>query len=136
MIDHVGFPVNDYDKSKAFYTTALAPLGYSLIMEVPGNLTESESPAAGFGRDGKPDLWIGGEGGASTKPLHVAIVAETRAAVDAFYAAALAAGGRDNGAPGIRAHYHPNYYAAFVLDPDGQNIEAVCHGGEQQLSYT
>jgi catechol 2,3-dioxygenase-like lactoylglutathione lyase family enzyme len=136
MIDHVGFPVNDYDKAKDFYAKALAPLGYTLIMEVSGDLTESKSPAAGFGRDGKPNFWIGGEGGASSKPLHVAIVAPTRAAVDAFHAAALTAGGRDNGAPGIRAHYHPNYYAAFVLDPDGQNIEAVCHGGEQQLSYT
>jgi catechol 2,3-dioxygenase-like lactoylglutathione lyase family enzyme len=136
MIDHVGFPVNDYDKSKDFYTKALAPLGYTLIMEVSSDLTESKSPAAGFGRDGKPNFWIGGEGGASSKPLHVAIVAPTRAAVDAFHAAGLMAGGRDNGAPGIRAHYHPNYYAAFVLDPDGQNIEAVCHGGEQQLSYT
>ena len=81
---------------------------------------------AGFGANGKPDFWIGGEGGLN-KPLHVAIVAKDRATVDAFYKAAMAAGGRDNGAPGIRAHYHPNYYGAFVLDPDGHNIEAVCH---------
>ena len=85
--------------------------------------------AAGFGADGKPDFWIGGEGGLN-KPLHVAILAGNRAAVDAFYHAAIAAGGRDNGAPGIRAHYHPNYYAAFVFDPDGHNIEAVCHAPE------
>ena len=85
-----------------------------------------EHPAAGFGANSKPDFWIGGEGGLD-KPLHVAIVAKDRATVDAFYKAAIAAGGRDNGAPGIRAHYHPNYYGAFVLDPDGHNIEAVCH---------
>jgi catechol 2,3-dioxygenase-like lactoylglutathione lyase family enzyme len=83
-------------------------------------------PAAGFGANGKPDFWIGGEGGLN-KPLHVAIHAKDRATVDAFYTAAMAAGGRDNGAPGIRAHYHPDYYGAFVLDPDGHNIEAVCH---------
>ncbi len=124
MIDHIGFPVSDYTRSKTFYTQALAPLGYSLIMEV--QQTENNAPAAGFGIGHKPDFWIGGEGGLD-KPLHVAIVASDRATVDAFYKAALAAGGRDNGAPGIRAHYHPDYYAAFVLDPDGHNVEAVCH---------
>ena len=125
MIDHIGFPVSDYARAKAFYTQALAPLGYSLIMEV----TEQDRPgesAAGFGAEGKPDFWIGGEG-ALNKPVHIAIAAKDRATVDAFHKAALAAGGRDNGAPGIRAHYHPNYYGAFVLDPDGHNIEAVCH---------
>jgi catechol 2,3-dioxygenase-like lactoylglutathione lyase family enzyme len=124
MIDHIGFPVSDYARSKAFYEQALAPLGYSVIMEVTD--TESGSPAVGFGRDGKPDFWIGGEG-RLTIPVHVAIAAKDRAAVDAFYHAALAAGGKDNGAPGLRAHYHPNYYGAFVLDPEGHNIEAVCH---------
>src|SRR5262245_8106185 len=117
MIDHIGFPVSDYARAKAFYEKALAPLGYSLIMEVSDDKTESGSPAAGFGADGKPDFWIGGEGGLKGV-LHVAIVAKDRAAVDAFYKAALAAGGKDNGAPGVRAHYHPNYYGAFVLDPD------------------
>ena len=102
----------------------MAPLGYVLIMEV--QQTENDAKAAGFGADGKPDFWIGGEGGID-KPLHVAIAAKDRATVEAFYKAALAAGGKDNGAPGIRAHYHPNYYGAFVLDPDGHNIEAVCH---------
>jgi catechol 2,3-dioxygenase-like lactoylglutathione lyase family enzyme len=126
MIDHVGFPVSDYARSKAFYEKALAPLGYTLIMEVGPEHTESGSPAAGFGVNGKPDFWIGGEGGLE-KPLHVAILAKERAAVDAFYKAALAAGAKDNGAPGLRPHYHPNYYAAFVLDADGHNIEAVCH---------
>jgi catechol 2,3-dioxygenase-like lactoylglutathione lyase family enzyme len=126
MIDHVGFPVSDYARSKFFYEKALAPLGYALVMEVTAAQTESGSPAAGFGIGGKPDFWIGGEGGLS-KPLHVAIAANDRSAVDAFYRAALAAGGRDNGAPGLRPQYHPNYYGAFVLDPDGHNIEAVCH---------
>ena len=124
MIDHIGFPVSDYARAKAFYAKALAPLGYVLIMEVQQN--EQDAPAAGFGRDGKPDFWIGGEGGLG-KALHVAILAQDRAEVDAFHAAAMAAGGRDNGPPGVRAHYHPNYYGAFVFDPDGNNIEAVCH---------
>ncbi len=127
MIDHIGFSVSDYDLAKAFYLKALAPLGYSLIMEAPAEVTESGKAAAGFGANGKPDFWIAGEGKLE-KPVHVAIVAKDRAAVDAFYQAALAAGGRDNGPPGIRAHYHPNYYGAFVLDPDGHNIEAVSHG--------
>jgi catechol 2,3-dioxygenase-like lactoylglutathione lyase family enzyme len=125
MIDHIGFPVSEYRRAKEFYTKALAPLGYTLIMEVTQDQT-GRPPAAGFGVDGKPDFWIGGEGGMN-KPLHVAILASDRGTVDAFYKAALAAGGRDNGAPGIRAHYHPDYYGAFVLDPDGHNIEAVCH---------
>ena len=124
MLDHLGFPVSDYARSKAFYEKALAPLGYSLIMEVVQ--TANDLPAAGFGANGKPDFWIGGEGGLS-KPIHVAITANDRATVDAFYRAAMAAGGKDNGPPGSRPHYHPNYYAAFVLDPDGHNIEAVCH---------
>lgn len=126
MIDHIGFPVSDYERAKAFYLKALAPLGYSLIMEVKQQDQTEGAPAAGFGSDGKPDFWIGGEGGLN-KPMHVAILAGARDAVNAFYRAAIAAGGRDNGAPGIRAHYHPNYYGAFVLDPDGHNIEAVCH---------
>ena len=125
MIDHIGFPVSDYARAKAFYLEALAPLGYTLIMEVTQQ-DQPGMPAAGFGADGEPDFWIGGEGGLN-KPMHVAILAKDRATVDAFYTAAIAAGARDNGAPGIRAHYHPNYYGAFVLDPDGHNIEAVCH---------
>ena len=124
MLDRTGFPVSDYARSKAFYLQALAPLGYALVMEVQQH--ENDAPAAGFGANGKPDLWIGGEGGLQ-RPIHIAIAAQNRAAVDAFYRAAIAAGGKDNGAPGLRPHYHPNYYAAFVLDPDGHNIEAVCH---------
>lgn len=126
MIDHIGFPISDYEKSKAFYAKALAPLGYSLVMEVSGDINGSGFPAAGFGANGKPDFWIGGEGGLS-KPLHVAMLAKDRATVDAFHRAALEAGGKDNGAPGLRPHYHKDYYGAFVLDPDGHNIEAVCH---------
>jgi catechol 2,3-dioxygenase-like lactoylglutathione lyase family enzyme len=124
MLDHTGFPVTNYARSKVFYEKALAPLGYVLIMEVAEN--DNDSRAAGFGADGKPDLWIGGEGGLN-RPIHVAIATRDRASVDAFYHAAIAAGGKDNGAPGLRPHYHANYYAAFVLDPDGHNIEAVCH---------
>ena len=124
MIDHIGFPVSDYARAKTFYLQALAPLDYTLIMEV--GQQENDALAAGFGADGKPDFWIGGEG-ALDRPLHVAFVAKDRAMVDAFYKAALAAGGRDNGAPGLRPHYHADYYGAFVRDPDGHNIEAVCH---------
>ncbi|HEY6258454.1 MAG TPA: VOC family protein [Xanthobacteraceae bacterium] len=124
MIDHIGFPVSDYERSKAFYVKALAPLGYVLVMEV--GQVENSDRAAGFGRNGKPDFWIGGEGGLNGV-LHVAITADDRAMVDAFHRAATAAGGADNGQPGLRPHYHPNYYGAFVRDPDGHNIEAVCH---------
>ena len=124
MIDHIGFPVADYARSKAFYLKALAPLGYALVMEVQQDA--NDSPAAGFGANGKPDFWIGGEGGLN-RPVHIAVAARDRPSVDAFYRAALGAGGKDNGAPGLRPHYHPNYYGAFVLDPDGHNVEAVCH---------
>jgi catechol 2,3-dioxygenase-like lactoylglutathione lyase family enzyme len=135
MIDHVGFAVSDYARAKAFYARALAPLGYVLVKEVPAEKNPSGFPAAGFGAGGKPDFWIGGEGKLE-KPLHVAFVAKDRAAVDAFHQAALAAGGRDNGAPGLRPHYHPDYYAAFVLDPDGHNIEAVFHAAKlAQTAY-
>ena len=102
MIDHIGFPVSDFERSKAFYLKALAPLDYGLVMEMMQDRPPGEAPAAGFGAKGKPDFWIGGEGGLD-KPLHVAIVAKDRAVVDAFYKAAIAAGGRDNGAPGIFA---------------------------------
>ena len=118
MIDHTGIGVSDMTKSKTFYGKALAPLGYAMLMEVEG--------AAGFGVAPKPDFWIG-ETDAAISPTHVAFVAATRKDVDAFYAAAISAGGRDNGGPGLRPHYHENYYGAFVLDPDGHNIEAVCH---------
>jgi catechol 2,3-dioxygenase-like lactoylglutathione lyase family enzyme len=121
MIDHVGIRVSDYERSKAFYVAALAPLGYALVMEV----TEV-GPYAGFGEGGKPDFWIG-KGERPATNVHVALQARDRATVRAFHEAALAAGGTDNGAPGLRPEYHPDYYGAFVLDPDGNNIEAVCH---------
>jgi catechol 2,3-dioxygenase-like lactoylglutathione lyase family enzyme len=128
MIDHIGFAVSDYERAKAFYSQALAPLGYGLMTEVSGETNASGYPAAGYGADGKPDFWIGAEGTTGKPvPLHVAIAVKSRAIVDAFHAAALAAGGKDNGAPGLRPQYHPNYYAAFVLDPEGNNVEAVCH---------
>src|SRR5262249_33255508 len=107
-----------------FYLAALAPLGYQPIKELPSHL--APDGAVGLGVPPKPDFWIAG-GRPQSPPLHVAFRAASRAAVDSFYKAALAAGGRDNGPPGIRAHYHPNYYGAFVLDPDGHNVEAVCH---------
>jgi catechol 2,3-dioxygenase-like lactoylglutathione lyase family enzyme len=126
MLDHIGLTISDMERARAFYEVALRPLGLGVLMEVTAEQTGADAHA-GFGDGGKPYFWIGagekGKGG-----IHVAFVAQTRAEVDAFYAAALKAGGRDNGAPGIRSHYHPNYYGAFVFDPDGNNIEAVCHG--------
>lgn len=121
IIDHIGVPVSDFQKSKAFYTRALAPLGIASVMEMES--------WAGFGKDGKPEFWFGTEASAP-RPIHIAFTANSREAVRQFYQAALAAGGRDNGAPGLREHYHPNYYGAFVFDPDGHNIEAVCHKPE------
>jgi catechol 2,3-dioxygenase-like lactoylglutathione lyase family enzyme len=121
MLDHVTATVGDVDAAKDFYSKALAPLGYSVQAEFPG--------AAGFGTgEGIPDFWIGSseERGAA----HIAFSAKDRATVDAFYEAATSAGGKDNGAPGVRPHYHENYYAAFVHDADGNNIEAVCHTRE------
>jgi catechol 2,3-dioxygenase-like lactoylglutathione lyase family enzyme len=125
MIDHIGIGVSDYGTAKAFYTRALRPIGYELLLEFSAEVTD-QGPTAGFGVPPKPDFWIGG-GRANLPPVHVAFQVTSRAQVDAFYRAALAAGARDNGAPGPRPHYHPNYYGAFVLDPDGHNIEAVCH---------
>jgi catechol 2,3-dioxygenase-like lactoylglutathione lyase family enzyme len=126
MIDHIGVSVSDLAAARAFYAAALAPLGMSVQMEVTEEETGGHGAHLGFGRPGKPGFWIG-TGQAKSGPVHVAFAAATRGDVDAFHAAALAAGGRDNGAPGLRRHYHPDYYGAFVLDPDGNNIEAVCH---------
>ena len=125
MIDHTGVSVSNVAVSKGFYARALAPIGYKLLMELPAAVTGSHD-VAGFGEPPKPDFWIDG-GTPNVPPIHIAFRVSSRALVDAFYKAALAAGGRDNGPPGLRAHYHPNYYGAFVLDPDGHNIEAVCH---------
>lgn len=129
MLDHIGLVVSDYPTSKRFYEAALGAIGYQKLMEFPAAVTGS-TDVAGFGEPGKADLWIH-QGPALSTPLpapsHVAFRVKDRATVDAFYRAALAAGGRDNGEPGLRPHYHAHYYGAFVLDPDGHNIEAVCH---------
>jgi catechol 2,3-dioxygenase-like lactoylglutathione lyase family enzyme len=118
MLDHVVINVSDFDAAKSFYTRALEPLGAAVVMEF-GRM-------CGIGDAGKPELWIA-ERDEPSAPVHVAITSPDRASVDAFHRAALAAGGRDNGAPGLRTHYHEHYYGAFALDPDGNNIEAVCH---------
>lgn len=124
MIDHLGISVADFDASKAFYDKVMAPLGASLLMMVPTEYTGGVK-VGGYGRE-RPTFWL--HEGAETGPgRHIAFSARSRAEVDAFHKAALAAGGRDNGAPGLRPHYHPDYYGAFVFDPDGNNIEAVCH---------
>lgn len=128
MIDHSGFNISNPEKSRAFYEKALAPLGYKLIIQIPTEFTGGKF-VAGFGVPPKPDFWIG-EGTPNTPRIHIAFQAENRKVVDEFYKAALAAGGKDNGAPGLRPHYHKDYYGAFVLDPDGHNIEAVCHTPE------
>jgi catechol 2,3-dioxygenase-like lactoylglutathione lyase family enzyme len=123
MIDHVGVNVSEYERSRDFYAKALEPLGYSLLMEPMAG-------TGGFGRDQKPDFWISAEREPTTENVHVALAAPDRATVDAFHAAALEAGGTDNGEPGVREIYHPTYYGAYVLDPDGNNIEVVCHTPE------
>lgn len=125
MIDHLSLVVRDYARSLAFYRQALAPTGHARVVELPG-APGAASPSAGFCHEDGSDLWIR-QGEPATTPLHLAFRVPDRAAVDAFHRAALAAGGRDHGAPGVRPHYHPHYYGAFVLDPDGHNLEAVCH---------
>jgi catechol 2,3-dioxygenase-like lactoylglutathione lyase family enzyme len=120
MLDHVGISVSDYDRSRAFYERALAPLGLDLVMEpAPG--------VGGFGTAQRPFFWIDTRRPESRSGVHVAFAVDDRPTVDAFHAAALEAGGTDNGGPGVRELYHPTYYGAYVLDPDGNNVEAVCH---------
>jgi catechol 2,3-dioxygenase-like lactoylglutathione lyase family enzyme len=128
MIDHTGVIVSNFEISKAFYEKALSPIGYALISEFPASVT-GHTDVAGFGEPPKPDFWIS-RGVPNQPPIHVAFRVASRDMVDAFYKAALTAGGKDNGPPGLRLHYHPGYYCAFVLDPDGHNIEAVCHKAE------
>lgn len=119
-IDHVTLNVSDYDRSKQFYEQTLKPLGYELVMEF--------GTAGGFGIGGKPDFWVSQRDQPTI--AHVALAADDRAAVDRFHEAAMAAGAEDNGAPGLRPHYHESYYGAYVKDPEGNNIEAVCHKPE------
>ncbi len=125
MIDHIGFVVSDLERSAAFYKAALGPLGITLLMEVTPEMSGGEGHA-GFGSEGKAYFWIG-TGKSQKGRMHVAFTAKDRGTVEAFYQAALKAGGKDNGLPGLRPHYHKDYFGAFVLDPDGHNIEAVCH---------
>ena len=124
MIDHTGVSTSDFAAASKFYDAVFAALGGTMLMKVPPEYTGGIE-VAGYGRD-KPDFWIS-EGAAQTPPVHVAFAARSRAEVDAFYKAAMAAAGSDNGAPGLRPQYHADYYGAFVRDPDGNNIEAVCH---------
>jgi catechol 2,3-dioxygenase-like lactoylglutathione lyase family enzyme len=121
VFDHIGIGVSNLETSKAFFVQALAPLGIGVVMDFPH--------AVGLGRGQKPSFWLGATDDKPV-PLHIAFAAEDRRQVDAFYHSALAAGGKDNGSPGIRHHYHPNYYAGFVIGPDGHNVEAVCHRAE------
>lgn len=123
MFDHIALGVASFRKSRAFYTVALAPLGIAIVRE--------GVDWAMLGKDGKPGFWFG-EYGVPPGPMHLAFVADTRADVRAFYAAAIAAGGIDNGPPGLRPNQHPDYYGAFVFDPDGHNVEAVCHAPDDE----
>jgi catechol 2,3-dioxygenase-like lactoylglutathione lyase family enzyme len=125
MLDHIGFAVADLARSRKFYAKALAPLGYIPVMDLTAEQTGGYA-GTGFGPPSRPQFWIG-NGEQPGSRVHIAFVAKSRAEVDAFHKAALAAGGRDNGAPGLRPHYHEHYYGAFVVDPDGHNVEAVCH---------
>jgi catechol 2,3-dioxygenase-like lactoylglutathione lyase family enzyme len=120
MLDHIYVNVSNYDQSRDFYEKALAPLGASLVFE-------REPSTAAFGREGRPQFFLTEEREPTTENVHVAFSAPDRPTVDAFHAAAVGAGGTDNGGPGVREIYHPTYYGAFVLDPDGNNIEACCH---------
>jgi catechol 2,3-dioxygenase-like lactoylglutathione lyase family enzyme len=120
IIDHIGIGISDYDRSKQFYSTVLSPLNIALVVEVDG--------WAGFGGNGKAEFWFGPDDKIQS-PMHIAFLADSTEEVAKFYEAAIAAGAKDNGRPGIREEYHANYYGAFVIDPDGHNIEAVCHRG-------
>ena len=130
MIDHTGVFVSDFTKSKAFYSAALGAIGIAVLKEFPASVT-GNTDVAGYGAQEasaqglSPEFWLA-RGEPGSIPVHIAFRVSSRALVDAFYNAAIGAGGRDNGAPGLRPQYHPNYYGAFVLDPDGHNIEAVC----------
>jgi catechol 2,3-dioxygenase-like lactoylglutathione lyase family enzyme len=123
MLDHIGIEVSDLERSRSFYEAALEPLGIGFVMEFEDSV--------GLGSEGehgpKPYFWIHLRGRPAVSGAHICFGARSHELVDAFHAAALAAGGVDNGVPGLRPQYHPGYYGAFVLDPDGNNVEAVCH---------
>ncbi|MGA0530320.1 VOC family protein [Hansschlegelia sp. KR7-227] len=125
IINHVEIPVVDVEASRRFYEAVLAPLGMGLIVTIDPARTAHGGYRHGFGRDGYPSLWIHERPGAKL-PVHIAFTVADKMKVDAFHQAALTAGGTDNGGPGVRERYHPSYYAAYVLDPDGNNVEAVC----------
>lgn len=127
MIDHTGVLVSNFDQSKRFYEATLEAIGYAKLKEFGPEITGHTS-VAGFGANGETDFWISA-GTPNEPPVHIAFRVDSREQVDAFHRAGLAAGGKDNGAPGLRPHYHANYYGAYLLDPDGHNIEAVCHKG-------
>ncbi len=127
MIDHAGLSVSDFEAARKFYDAALAPLGSSVLTKVPIEFTGGRH-IWGYGRD-RPVFWLT-EGEKQIPPVHFAFTASSRDEVDAFYAAAIATGGTDNGKPGLRPQYHADYYGAFARDPDGNNIEAVCHRPE------
>ncbi|MGF6231531.1 catechol 2,3-dioxygenase-like lactoylglutathione lyase family enzyme [Inquilinus ginsengisoli] len=125
IINHVEFPVAEAERARRFYEAVLAPLGLTLVISIDPARTPHGGARHGFGKNGYPSLWIHQQSGERLR-IHLAFTADDRATVDAFHAAALANGGMDNGAPGIRERYHDHYYAAYILDPDGNNIEAVC----------
>ena len=132
MLDHIGFSVKDFAHSKSFYQRALMPLGITLVTEVTPEQSGGGAHA-GFGKAGKPYFWIGTGDNATHGGMHIALNAPTRASVREFYKHAIAAGAKDNGPPGLRPHYHDDYYGAFVIDPNGNNLEAVCRLPEKDL---
>ena len=126
MIDHVGIAVSDAERSRIFYDELLAAIGLQRLITIPAADNPSGGEAHGYGRNDDPFFWIG-DNEAVGEGTHIASRVENRAQVHAFHSAGLRAGGRDHGGPGLRPHYGPSYYAAFILDPDGINVEAVCH---------
>jgi catechol 2,3-dioxygenase-like lactoylglutathione lyase family enzyme len=124
-IDHIGVGVSDISHAQAFYASVLSPLGITLLMSIQAATPDAKPIRLGFGSGGKPFLWLH-HAPSPSQGAHVALIAKSRTAVDAFHAAAIAAGAQDNGAPGVRSQYHSNYYAAYALAPDGVNLEAVC----------
>jgi len=124
-IDHMGIGVSDISQAQAFYELLLRPLGITLLMNIATDPAGLKSRRLGFGSEGKPFFWLH-DSPTPSQGAHIALIVQSRAAVDAFHAAGIAAGGQDNGAPGVRPHYHANYYAAYIMGPDGVNLEAVC----------